>query len=196
MKEMLGQLADGQIEMYKAVSRRFPTKFFFLLTQSCVWRVWRSGRESFLLYSGYVLTFNTQDILSALIYLRFSVYYHTLSSCFDLHMVMSSILLFNLPASCSFTKLSVRYWGCWPISNSSAQLSSAQLHSSSVLLSSLSSLWGYNNLYCLPKVVTWWLHFWLFSAFSLSISILKLFCIPFPTLLIPNNSIWTIYVPL
>jgi hypothetical protein len=65
---MLGHLADGQIEMYKAVSMRLLVVDFFLLTQDSARRVWKSGRGLFLLYSGYAWTSNTHDILLALIY--------------------------------------------------------------------------------------------------------------------------------
>lgn len=79
MREILGQLADGQIEMYKTV-REAMLMFFSFRRGICVCRVWRSGRGSFLLYNGSVWMSSKLDILLVLIYSRFFsciiIFYH------------------------------------------------------------------------------------------------------------------------
>ena len=61
MKEMLGHLAEGQVEFYKAVrvsfipSPPFVDVFLILLRPA---RQWKNGRELYLLSSGYEWTFN------------------------------------------------------------------------------------------------------------------------------------------
>lgn len=45
MKEMLGGLADGQIEFYKAVSRMFQSLTLTPTIDAPFHRQWRSGRE-------------------------------------------------------------------------------------------------------------------------------------------------------
>src|SRR6266702_7646039 len=55
MKEMLSNLADGQIELYRNVSN-FLISVVLLFTQA---RQWRNGTESFRLFSAYAWTFST-----------------------------------------------------------------------------------------------------------------------------------------
>jgi hypothetical protein len=56
MKEMLSNLADGQIELYRNVSSYFLLSVVMLFTQA---RPWRNGTESFRLFSAYAWTFST-----------------------------------------------------------------------------------------------------------------------------------------
>ena len=56
MKEMLSNLADGQIELYRSVSDIFVFSGAALLIYA---RLWKSGTGSFRLFSAYAWTFST-----------------------------------------------------------------------------------------------------------------------------------------
>ena len=67
MKEMLGNLADGQIEFYKAVRGLFIASVLDSLTS----RPWKNGRELYPSFNGYVWTFKYVCLLFlAFVYYR------------------------------------------------------------------------------------------------------------------------------
>ena len=47
MKEMLGNLADGQIEFYKSVCCASLTEKYNQITNNLVHRLWKNGKESY-----------------------------------------------------------------------------------------------------------------------------------------------------
>ena len=55
MKEMLNNLADGEIEFYQSVRHLIP----FLCLTDHICRRWKSGSELYLLFNAYEWTFST-----------------------------------------------------------------------------------------------------------------------------------------
>lgn len=68
MKEMLGNLADGQIEFYKAVSDPIAILVPIQLTHTFERRPWRNGRELYPSFNAFVL----MSSLHCMYYLSYS----------------------------------------------------------------------------------------------------------------------------